>query len=434
MDDTDGDSLLHVSDSESSERWELLVGLDAHWLVWNQLNDGGFSVLDELWTFLDDLTGSLVDLLDQLVEPTGDVSGVAVQHWRVSGGDLVWMVHDDDLGGEVLDSSGWVVVSVRSDKSSLDVLDSDVSNVESNVVTWDGLDQLFVVHLDLLALGGVSRWGEVDHHTGLEDTGLDSADWDGSDSGDLEDVVDWESQCEVGWSLWSLHGVEGSDEGVTLVPLELWRLLDQVLTSPSGNWDEWDLLWLVSSVLEEVLGFLLDFAESLLGVVGGFVVHLVDGDDHLLDTQSLGEESVLSGLSFLGDTGFELTSLGGDDQHGAIGLGSSGDHVLDEISVTWSIDDGVVVGLGLELGEGDVDSDTSISLGLEVVKGPGESERSLTDQVGLLSELVKGSLVDTTAKVDQVTGSGGLSGIDVSDDDEVNVWLVGVLWHCLFFF
>jgi hypothetical protein len=33
-----------------------------------------------------------------------------------------------------------------------------------------------------------------------------------------------------------------------------------------------------------------------------------------------------------------------------------------------------------------------------------------------------------------VTGSGGLSGIDVSDDDEVNVWLVGVLWHCLFFF
>ena len=62
-------------------------------------------------------------------------------------------------------------------------------------------------------------------------------------------------------------------------------------------------------------------------------VHLVDSDDELLDSESVGEESVLTGLSILGDTGFELTSTGGDDEHTAIGLGGASDHVLDEIPV-----------------------------------------------------------------------------------------------------
>ena len=60
-------------------------------------------------------------------------------------------------------------------------------------------------------------------------------------------------------------------------------------------------------------------------------VHLVDTDDELLNSESVSEESVLAGLSILGDTGFELTSTGGDDEHTAIGLGGASDHVLDEI-------------------------------------------------------------------------------------------------------
>jgi len=40
----------------------------------------------------------------------------------------------------------------------------------------------------------------------------------------------------------------------------------------------------------------------------------------LLDTHSEGKESVLSGLTFLGDTSLELTSTGSDDQDGNISL------------------------------------------------------------------------------------------------------------------
>lgn len=68
-------------------------------------------------------------------------------------------------------------------------------------------------------------------------------------------------------------------------------------------------------------------------------VHLVDGDDELPDTEGEGKQSVLSGLSILGDTGFEFTSSTSNDKDSAIGLGGTSDHVLDEITVTRGIDD-----------------------------------------------------------------------------------------------
>lgn len=45
------------------------------------------------------------------------------------------------------------------------------------------------------------------------------------------------------------------------------------------------------------------------------------------------------------------------------------------------------------------------------------------DETDLL-ELLDGTRVDTTALVDQVTGGGRLAGIDVADNDDVDVGLV----------
>ena len=90
----------------------------------------------------------------------------------------------------------------------------------------------------------------------------------------------------------------------------------------------------------------------------------------------------------------------------------------------------------LKLPQGDIDGDTTLTLSLELVEHPSyrnprqslasESGRSkdvltilegaLAEFGGFLLELFNGTLVDTTALVDQVTGGGGLAGIDVSDD------------------
>lgn len=90
---------------------------------------------------------------------------------------------------------------------------------------------------------------------------------------------------------------------------------------------------------------------------------------------------------------------------------------------------GCVIEIHLELPEGNVDGDTTFTLSLQLVEHPGVLERGLSDFLGFLLELLDGSLVDTSALVDQVTGGGGLSGIDVTDNDEVNVYFF--LSHCV---
>ena len=104
-------------------------------------------------------------------------------------------------------------------------------------------------------------------------------------------------------------------------------------------------------------------------------------------------------------------------------LGGTGDHVLDEVTMSGGVDDGDVVLGGLELPESDVDGDTTLTLGLQFVQHPGVLERALAGLLGLLLELLDGPLVDTSALVDQVTSGGGLAGVDVANDDDVDMSL-----------
>ena len=68
-------------------------------------------------------------------------------------------------------------------------------------------------------------------------------------------------------------------------------------------------------------------------------VHLIDGNDELPHTEGESEESVLAGLTILGDTSLELTSTTSNDENGAVSLGSTSDHVFDEITMARGIND-----------------------------------------------------------------------------------------------
>lgn len=92
LDDTDSDGLSHVTHGETSERGELLEGFHAQRLGWDQDDDGGITGLDGLGVVLGGLAGTTVDLLLDLAELASNVSGVAIQHWGVSVGDLAGVV------------------------------------------------------------------------------------------------------------------------------------------------------------------------------------------------------------------------------------------------------------------------------------------------------------------------------------------------------
>ncbi len=394
LDDTDGDGLTHITDSKTSKWWVVGEGLNAHWLGWLHLDNGGITRLDELWLVLNGLTGTAIDLLEDLSELAGNMGGVAIQDWCVTGADLTWVVQDDNLGVERLSSLWWIVLGVTADVTTTDFLDGNVLDVEANVISWNTLDKLLVVHLNGLNLSGDTSWGEGDDHTGLDDTGLNTTDWHRANTANLVNILEWKTEWLIGWAGRWVDGINGLEESLsgllallslllpTLVPWAVGGGLNHVVTVESGDWNESNRLWVVADLLDETGGLLDDLLETVLGPLGG--VHLVDGNDELLNTKGVGEKSVLTGLTILGDTSLELTSTSGNDENGAIGLGGTSDHVLDEISVTWGIDDGDVVLWGLELPESDIDGDTTLTLSLEFVKNPCVLERTLSELGGLL--------------------------------------------------
>jgi len=406
LDDTDGDGLAHITDSEATERGVGGESLDDHGLGGHELNHSGILGLDVSGGVLSDGTGTLVDLGADLLELAGNMASMAIKDGSVSVHDLSGMVEDNNLSDEHLGVGGGVVLGVGSDVTSLDILDGQVLDVETNVVSWGSLLDLLVMHLDGLDLGDGVHGSESDDHAGLEETSLDTTDGHCSDTTNLVDILEGKTEGLVDGSLGGTEVVEALEECGASVPRHVGGLLDHVVTNPTGDGDEGDVGNVVADLLEEEGELRLDLIETSLGVLDTTIVHLVDGNNHLLDTHSLGEKSVLSGLSLLGETGLEATDVGGDHKNGGIGLGGTGDHVLDEISVAWGINDGEDSLVGLELPEGDIDGDTSLTLSLELVENPSVLERSLTGLGGLLLELLNGSLVNTTALVDQVTGGG----------------------------
>jgi len=424
LDDTDGDSLTHVADGEAAERRILLEALDAHGLRGDEGGHDGIALLDHLGGLLADFAVTLVDLLVELAELAGNVGSVAVDDRGVTSVDLTRVVENDDLGEEVVGADWGVVLDITTNESTLNVLDGNVLDVEANVVARSGLSDLLVVHLNGLDLSSEADGGEDDGHAGLHDTSLDTADGHRANTTNLVDVLEGNTEGLVRGAVRLRDAVQGGKESNTLVPSHVGRGLKHVVASPARDGNEWNIVSLPANALEELRNGVLDLLVALLRPVDGLRIHLVDNDDHLLDSEGEGKESMLTGLALLINTSLELTLTSGNDEEGNIGLGRASDHVLDEVTVSRGINNRELELLGRELPEGNIDRDTTLTLSLELVKHPSVLERAFAHFLGLLLEFLDGPLVNTTALVDKVTSGGRLAGIDVSDDDDVNVLLL----------
>ena len=209
LDDADGDGLAHIPDSEPSKGGELGETLDAEGLAGLELDNAGIAGLDELGVLLEDLSGTPVHLLLDEGKLAGDVGGVAIEDGGIAVRDLAGVVHDDDLGIEGLGAEGRVLLGVRGDESTPEVLDGNVLDVESDVVSGDGLGEGLVVHLNGLDLSGDASGGELGDHAGLDDAGLDAADGHSADSADLVDILEGEAEGLVGGPLGGVAVVKG---------------------------------------------------------------------------------------------------------------------------------------------------------------------------------------------------------------------------------
>ncbi|KAK3028160.1 hypothetical protein RJ639_038684 [Escallonia herrerae] len=164
-----------------------------------------------------------------------------------------------------------------------------------------------------------------------------------------------------------LNHVKSVKESRSLVPVKVGGPLNHVVSLKTRDWDESNFVRVVPNLLQ---------GES--------------------------KQSMLTGLTILGDTSFKTTSGGVDDEDSTVSL----DHVLDEITMTRGINDSTVVLGSLKLPQSNINGDTTFTLSLELVKHPGILERPFVHFSSLLLEPFNDTLVNPTKLVDQVSSGG----------------------------
>merc|ERR1712006_56682 len=89
-------------------------------------------------------------ILVNVLEFSGNVRSMPVEHWAITILNLTRVRHHYDLGRERLTSLCRIVSGIGGDVSTLDILYRHVLAVKSNVVTRDSLSKTLVMHLHRL--------------------------------------------------------------------------------------------------------------------------------------------------------------------------------------------------------------------------------------------------------------------------------------------
>lgn len=283
--------------------------------------------------------------------------------------------------------------------ATLDVLTLDTAEQQTDVVASLAEVHGLTEHLDTGNNGvlGILDADDLDGLVELELTALDTAGSNGTTAGDGHNVLNGHQEGEV---------VVTSRRRDVLVD-GLHELADSVHplgvaleSAQSGTTDDGDVVAGEIVLGEELTGLHLDEVDELVIVDH---VALVQEDDDVGNADLTGEQDVLAGLSH-GAVGSS------DDQDSAVHLSSTGDHVLDVVSVARAVNVSVVTGSGLVLDVGDGNRNAALALLGSLVDVLERSEVSLA-ALGLGENLGDGG------------GQRGLAVVDVTNGADVNMRL-----------
>ena len=99
-------------------------------------------------------------------------------------------------------------------------------------------------------------------------------------------------------------------------------------------------------------------------------------------------------------------------------------NVFDEVSVSWGVNDGHIVLVGLKFPKGDINCDTILTFSFQFFQDPSILEGALSHLSGLSFKLFNGSLVGPTIFVDQMASVGRLLRIYMSSENDIDVGLL----------
>ena len=283
--------------------------------------------------------------------------------------------------------------------AALDVLALDAAEQQTDVVASLAEVHGLTEHLDTGNDGvlGILDADDLDGLVELELTALDTAGSNGTTAGDGHNVLNGHQEGEV---VVTSRRRDVLVDGLHELANGVHPLGVALESAQSGTTDDGDVVAGEIVLGEELTGLHLDEVDELVIVDH---VALVQEDDDVGNADLTGEQDVLAGLSH-GAVG------SGDDQDSAVHLSSTGDHVLDVVSVARAVNVSVVTGSGLVLDVGDGDRNAALALLGSLVDVLERSEVSLA-ALGLRENLGDGG------------GQRGLAVVDVTNGADVNMRL-----------
>ena len=283
--------------------------------------------------------------------------------------------------------------------AALDVLALDAAEQQTDVVASLAEVHGLTEHLDTGndSVLGILDADDLDGLVELELTALDTASSNGTTAGDGHNVLNGHQEGEV---VVTSRRRDVLVDGVHELADSVHPLGVALESAQSGTTDDGDVVAGEIVLGEELTGLHLDEVDELVIVNH---VALVQEDDDVGNADLTGEQDVLAGLSH-GTVGSS------DDQDSAVHLSSTGDHVLDVVSVARAVNVSVVTGSSLVLDVGDGDRNAALALLGSLVDVLERSEVSLA-ALGLGENLGDGS------------GQRGLAVVDVTNGADVNMRL-----------
>mmetsp|Transcript_47661 Transcript_47661/g.107267 ORF Transcript_47661/g.107267 Transcript_47661/m.107267 type:complete len:420 (-) Transcript_47661:197-1456(-) len=274
-------------------------------------------------------------------------------------------------------------------------------HLHGHVFATGGILHLLVVDVDVHDRALVASGHDHALHAGLDSTLLDLSDGHHGTHVPVA-VKHGDPEGLGGVPLRHLQRVQEVQQGLAFEPGRGGPPLLYVVASEAADRQEYNLVILEARRLQEGAKLFLDVVISLLLPLNARVVHLVDGNDELVDAKRLGQEGVLAGLAAALKAGLELALPSRDDEHADVGLGRAADHVGHVGLVPRSVQDSPPAVIGLKVSAADLNR-LSLGLLLLVCVHDVRKEPALTILVlGLLLVFLYRPLIDAAAEIQDV--------------------------------
>ena len=137
---------------------------------------------------------------------------------------------------------------------------------------------------------------------------------------------------------------------------------------------------------------------------------------------------MLSSLTWAWDACLKFSFWGRNHQDSTVSLSSSSNHILNEISVSWGINNGNFIFFSLKLPQRNINSDSLLSRSFHSVHNPSIFEASLVCIVGLFLKFFKYSFFNTSTQINHMSSCCRFTGINMAYNDHINVILLSS--HC----